>query len=60
MVASTKYQNDVQERKKLFNLIVMQLVFFCFDLGFQISNPVIKYQPDPSCMSHMEARAEMP
>ena len=35
-------------------------VFFCFDLGLQISNPVIKYQPDPSCMSQMEALEEMP
>ena len=30
------------------------------DLGFQISNPVIHYRPDPSCMSNMEARAEVP
>ena len=35
-------------------------VFFCFDLGFHTSNPVIKYRPDASCMSYMEARAEMP
>ena len=34
--------------------------FVCFDLGFQISNPVIKYWLDPSCMSYMEARVEMP
>ena len=33
---------------------------FCFDLGFHISNPVIEYRLDPSCMSYMEARAEMP
>ena len=33
---------------------------FCFDLGFQISNPVIEYQPITSCMSYMEAYAEMP
>ena len=39
---------------------VERLHFVCFDLGFQISNPVIEYQPDPSCMSYMEARAEMP
>ena len=31
----------------------------CFDLGFQIINPVIEYHPDPSCMSCMEAHAEM-
>ena len=35
-------------------------LFVCFDLGLQISNPVIEYQSDPSCMSYMEARAEMP
>ena len=34
--------------------------FVCFYLGLQISKPVIKYWPDPSCMSHMEARAEIP
>ena len=33
---------------------------FCFDLGFHTRNPVIKYRPDASCMSYMEARAEMP
>ena len=32
----------------------------CFDLGFHTRNPVIKYRPDASCMSYMEARAEMP
>ena len=36
------------------------ILFVCFDLGFQISNPVIEYRPDPSCMSYMEARAGMP
>ena len=36
------------------------VLIVCFDLGFQISNPVIKYRPNPSCMSYMEARAEMP
>ena len=35
-------------------------LFVCFDLGFHTRNPVIKYRPDASCMSHMEARAEMP
>ena len=34
--------------------------FVCFDLGFHISNPIIEYQPDPSDMSNMGARAEMP
>ena len=34
--------------------------FVCFDLGFHTSNPVIKYRSDASCMSYMEARAEMP
>ena len=34
--------------------------FVCFDLEFKISNPVIKYQYDPSCMSFMEAPAELP
>ena len=34
-------------------------LFVCFDLGFQISNPLIEYRSDPSCMS-MEAHAEMP
>ena len=34
--------------------------FVCFDLGFHTRNPVIKYRPDASCMSYMEARAEMP
>ena len=29
-------------------------MFVCFDLGFQISNPVIEYLPDPSCMSYMD------
>ena len=33
---------------------------FCFELGFQISNPVIEYRHDPSCMSYKEVRAEMP
>ena len=36
------------------------VLFVCFDLGFHTSNPVIKYQPDASCMSYMEARADMP
>ena len=36
------------------------VLFVCFDLGFQTRNPVIKYRPDASCMSYMEARAEMP
>ena len=36
------------------------LFFVCFDLGFHTRNPVIKYRPDASCMSYMEARAEMP
>ena len=38
------------------------VLFDCFDLGFQVSNrnPVIEYRPDPSCMSYMEAHAEMP
>ena len=36
------------------------ILFVCFDLGFHTRNPVIKYRPDASCMSHMEARAEMP
>ena len=35
-------------------------MFVCFDLGFHTRNPVIKYRPDASCMSYMEARAEMP
>ena len=35
-------------------------LFVCFDLGFHTRNPVIKYRPDASCMSHMEAHAEMP
>ena len=38
----------------------MNTYMFCFDLGFQISNPVIEYRPDPSCMSYMEVRADMP
>ena len=36
------------------------VLFVCFDLGFHTRNPVIKYRPDASCMSYMEARAEMP
>ena len=32
----------------------------CFDLGFHTSNPEIKYRPDASCMSYMEAHAEAP
>ena len=35
-------------------------MFVCFDLGFHNSNPVIKYRHDATCMSYMEARAEMP
>jgi len=35
-------------------------LFVCFDLGFHTSNPVIKYRPDASCMSHMEARQKCP
>ena len=34
-------------------------LFVCFDLGFHTRNPVIKYRPDASSMSYMEARAEM-
>ena len=44
-------------RKKLRN---KYFCFFCFDLGFHTRNPVIKYRPDASCMSYMEARVEMP
>ena len=36
------------------------ILFVCFDLGFHTRNPVIKYRLDASCMSYMEARAEMP
>ena len=39
---------------------LVKLCLFCFDLSFQISNPVIEYRPDPSCISYMEACAEMP
>ena len=35
-------------------------LFVCFDLGFHTRIPVIKYRPDASCMSYMEACAEMP
>ena len=38
----------------------IHFVCFCFDLGFHTRNPIIKYRPDASCMSYMEARAEMP
>ena len=37
-----------------------ECLFVRFDLGFQISNPVIEYQPDPSCMSYMDACVEIP
>ena len=40
--------------------MTMESCFVCFDLGFHTRNPVIKYRPDASCMSYMEARAEMP
>ena len=36
------------------------LFVFCFDLGFHTNNPVMKYRPDASVMSYVEARAEMP
>ena len=39
---------------------MVYLLFICFDLGFHTSNPVIKYRADVSCMSYMEARAELP
>ena len=40
--------------------IQKSVCLFCFDLDFKISDPVIEYRPDPSCMSYMEACAEMP
>ena len=46
--------------KDLKALWVVCLFVFCFDLGLHTSNPVIKYRPDTSCMSYMEALAEMP
>ena len=54
------WQKQTGEEDKRF--VVMQFRFFvvCFDLGFHTRNPVIKYWPDASCMSYMEARAEMP
>ena len=33
---------------------------FVFDLGFHTCNPVIKYQPDASCMSSMSGENNCP
>ena len=47
---------SAQQPNGLAILQIVSCLFVCFDLGFQISNPVINYRPDPSYMSHMEAR----
>ena len=48
----TSFMDHPQEKFPVAATIFSLFIFF--DLGFQISNPVIKYQPEPSCMSHME------